>query len=69
MTLKGPELRFLAPAAVALCGAPMELTLDGKEVPMWTRLHIKRGQILSIGKLLTGGCRSYLAVFGGFPSM
>ncbi|KAL1955971.1 hypothetical protein VTO42DRAFT_7871 [Malbranchea cinnamomea] len=69
ITLKGPDLKFLAPAVVALCGAPMEFRLDGKDVPMWTRIYVKRGQILSIGKLLKGGCRSYLAVLGGFPSI
>ncbi|EED20897.1 urea amidolyase, putative [Talaromyces stipitatus ATCC 10500] len=70
ITLRGPELRFLAPAVVSVCGAPITLTLDGVDVPMWTRLYIKHGQVLSIGKLLeTGGCRAYLAVFGGFPAI
>jgi allophanate hydrolase subunit 2 len=56
--LKGPELRFSAPACVSLCGAPMEMTLDGADVPMWTRLYIKSGQTLSIGKLSESvGCR------------
>lgn len=69
VTLKGPDLRFLAPAVVSVCGAPMNMTLDGVDVPMWTRLYIKRGQILSIGKLIAGGCRAYLAVLGGFTSV
>lgn len=47
----------------------MQFTLDGKDVPMWTRIHVQRGQIMSIGKLLQGGCRSYLAILGGFPAM
>jgi urea carboxylase len=34
ITLSGPELRFITSAIVALCGAPMEATLDGKEFPM-----------------------------------
>jgi len=58
ITLKGPELRFLAPARISVCGAPIEMTLDGTDVPMWTRLYIKSGQTLSIGKLNgSGGCR------------
>lgn len=58
ITLKGPELRFLAPAVVSVCGAPMEITIDGAEVAMWTRLYIRSGQTLSIGKLNgSGGCR------------
>ncbi|KAJ5125043.1 uncharacterized protein N7515_008868 [Penicillium bovifimosum] len=69
-TLKGPELRFLAPACVSVCGAPMDMKLDGTDVPMWTRLYIKAGQTLSIEKLSgPGGCRAYLAVQGGFPAI
>lgn len=58
ITLKGPEIRFLAPAVISVCGAPMEISIDGTNVRMWTRLYIKSGQILSIGKLNgSGGCR------------
>ena len=58
ITLKGPELRFLAPAVVSICGAPMDVTLDGVRVPMWTTLQINRAQTLSIGKLSSqAGCR------------
>lgn len=68
-TLDGPELVFLGAAVVAICGASMEPTLDGKEVPMWARMSIKAGQKLKIGKTTAGGCRSYLAIFGGLPSV
>ncbi|OGE50922.1 hypothetical protein PENARI_c015G08798 [Penicillium arizonense] len=70
ITLKGPELRFLSHACISVCGAPMEMSLDGTDVPMWTRLYVKAGQTLSIGKLNgSGGCRAYLAVRGGFPAV
>ncbi|KAH8689659.1 putative urea amidolyase [Talaromyces proteolyticus] len=70
ITLKGPELLFSAPAVVSVCGAPIALSLDGVDVPMWTRLYIKRGQVLSIGNLLeSGGCRAYFAIAGGFPAI
>ncbi|KAK4890804.1 hypothetical protein LTR27_010505 [Elasticomyces elasticus] len=69
ITLSGPELRFVGPAVVALTGAPMDFTLDGSAIPMWTRKHIKAGQKLKIGKTTGGGCRSYLAVYGGFPKV
>nr|OQO29482.1 hypothetical protein B0A51_03010 [Rachicladosporium sp. CCFEE 5018] len=69
ITLSGPELRFLGPAVIALTGAPMETTLDGDVFPMWTRKHIKAGQNLKIGKSTGGGCRAYLAVYGGFPAV
>lgn len=69
LTLTGPELRFVGPAIVALCGAPMEATLDDNEFPMWTSVKIEAGQKLKIGKTTGGGCRSYLAIYGGFPSV
>ena len=69
ITLSGPDLRFLGPAIVALCGAPMEAKLDGEPFAMWTRKRINSGQRLTIGKTTGGGCRSYLAVYGGFPSV
>ncbi|KAL2408119.1 Urea amidolyase [Exophiala dermatitidis] len=69
ITLSGPDLRFLGPAIVALCGAPMGAKLDGKSVPMWTRIKINAGQRLTIGKTTGGGCRSYLAIYGGLPSI
>ena len=68
-TLDGPELVFLGAAVAAICGAPMEITLDGKEAPMWVRLPIKPGQKMKIGKTTGGGCRSYLAIYGGLPSV
>ncbi|KAL6702391.1 hypothetical protein ACN47E_002342 [Coniothyrium glycines] len=69
ITLSGPELRFVGPAIVALCGAPMEATLDNEDFPMWTSVKINAGQRLKIGKTTGGGCRSYLAVLGGFPAV
>ena len=69
ITLDGPTLLFLGAAVVAICGAPMDVKLDGKPVPMWSRLQIKPRQKLIIGKTTGGGCRSYLAVYGGFPSV
>ncbi|KAJ9293813.1 hypothetical protein DTO271G3_7440 [Paecilomyces variotii] len=69
ITLSGPDLRFLGPAVIALCGAPMEAKLDDAEFPMWTRVKVQAGQRLTIGKTTGGGCRSYLAVHGGFPSI
>jgi urea carboxylase len=69
LTLSGPELRFVCPAIVALCGAPMEATLDEKIMAMWTSVRIEAGQKLKIGKTTGGGCRSYLAIYGGLPSV
>ena len=69
ITLSGPELRFLSPAVISLCGAPVDVKLNGSPVPMWTRLKIAAGQRLAVGKTSTVGCRVYLAIFGGFPGI
>lgn len=69
ITLSGPDLRFLGPAVVAFCGAPMEAHLDDEPFPMWTRRRVEAGQRLKIGKTTGGGCRSYLAIYGGLPTI
>lgn len=66
ITLSGPELRFLGPALISLCGAPIDASLDNVPVRMWSRIKVEAGQRLKIGKTIGNGCRAYLAVFGGF---
>ncbi|GMG13366.1 unnamed protein product [Aspergillus oryzae] len=66
ITLSGPELHFLGPALISLCGAPVEASLDNVPVRMWSRIKVEAGQRLKIGKTIGNGCRAYLAVFGGF---
>ena len=68
-TLDGPELHFLAPAVIAICGAPMDVKLDESPISLWARIHVRAGQKLKIGKTTGGGCRSYLAIHGGLPSV
>ncbi|OJD29029.1 urea carboxylase [Diplodia corticola] len=72
ITLAGPDLRFLGPAVVALCGPPMDdVSLDGRPFPTWTRVRVRAGQRLRIGKIEAagGGCRAYLAIRGGLPGV
>ncbi|CAL5871789.1 uncharacterized protein PFLUO_LOCUS6042 [Penicillium psychrofluorescens] len=69
ITLSGPDLRFLGPAVVSLCGAEIDATLDGEPVTRWSRVTIAAGQRLTIGKVTGGGCRAYLAVYGGFSNV
>ncbi|KAL3492871.1 allophanate hydrolase subunit 2-domain-containing protein [Aspergillus germanicus] len=66
ITLSGPELRFLGPALISLCGAPIDATLDDVPFSMWSRVRVSAGQRLKVGKTTGNGCRAYLAVFGGF---
>lgn len=43
----------------------MDAHIDGEPFPMWTRVHIRAGQRLKIGKTTGAGCRAYLAIYGG----
>ena len=64
-TLVGPTLQFYRDGLIALTGAPAEAILDGVPVPWWAPVEIRAGQTLTIGRA-TEGCRSYLAICGGF---
>ena len=66
MTLMGPTLKFNRDATIALTGAVMEATLDGNAVPFWQSMHVRAGSVLQLRGIKDAGCRSYLAVHGGF---
>ncbi|MGB6102952.1 MAG: urea carboxylase [Pusillimonas sp.] len=62
--LNGPTLKFHSDVVIAITGASTPATLDGDECPMWSAFDVKAGQVLKLGKVLSG-CRSYLAVRNG----
>ena len=64
-TLLGPTLRFEHAAWIALTGAPIQAHVGAFELPAWTACHVPAGSVLQLGGM-TVGCRSYLAVRGGF---
>ncbi len=64
MTLLGPRLRFLAPATIALGGADLNATLDGRPAPRWESVFVRAGAVLACGAP-KDGIRAYLAVSGG----
>jgi len=66
ITLIGPKLKFNKDAVIAITGAPIEATLDGQSIALWQSHPIKAGSTLHLGKVVNAGCRSYLAVHGGF---
>ena len=66
MTVTGATLRFDADAVIALAGAAMEAVLDGRAVSFWEPLAVKRGTVLTLGKIRGAGQRAYLAVRGSF---
>jgi antagonist of KipI len=65
MTMSGPLLVLPAGLTFALTGADMKATLDGKPVPTYRPVYVRRKATLAFGFAQTG-CRAYLAVAGGF---
>ncbi|MFA6040092.1 MAG: urea carboxylase [Methylophilus sp.] len=65
VTLIGPTLKFNTDAIIAVTGPEMPLNLDGAPLAMWQSHYIKAGSVLKMGKL-DEGCRTYLAIQGGF---
>lgn len=63
-TLTGPTLRFSAATIVALAGAPVDATLDGRSVGMHAPIAVRAGQELVVGAA-TSGLRTYVAIRGG----
>ncbi len=66
VTLIGPTLKFNTDTLIAVTGPLMELNLNGAPLAMWKSHYIKAGSTLKMGKVLSQGCRTYLAVKGGF---
>lgn len=64
-TLLGPTLRFERAAWIALTGAPIAARVGELALPAWTACHVPAGSVLQLGGMALG-CRSYLAVRGGF---
>lgn len=66
LTLIGPKLRFNCDVVVAITGADISVSVDGVAISLWQSHVIKAGSVLALGNISSAGCRSYLAVHGGF---
>jgi urea carboxylase len=53
---------------IALGGAEMNATLDGEDLAYWGKIDVRAGQILTLGRVVGAGMRTYLAVRGGFDA-
>jgi antagonist of KipI len=67
ITMSGPELIFTTSANIALTGADMSPDINGNILPLYQSTAVSEGDILSFGRL-KAGCRTYLAVNGGFKA-
>lgn len=66
-TLRGPTLRFTHAATVALSGADVDATVDGRPIAMHAPHRMRPGQVLRVGHA-TRGLRTYVAVRGGIDA-
>jgi urea carboxylase len=66
ITVQGPSLRFYTAAIIALTGANMPATLNGKPIVYHRALKVKAGQTLRLGAIEGPGLRAYLAIRHGF---
>ncbi len=64
MTGLGMTVRALQDTVVALTGGRFEAALNGNPLPPWETIALRPGDLLSVGKALTGW-RGYLCVAGG----
>ena len=60
----GPTLRFRCDTVIAVTGADMRPTVDGKAVPLWESIAVRAGQELALA-FAKIGARAYIAISGG----
>jgi 5-oxoprolinase (ATP-hydrolysing) subunit C len=65
VTLAGPTIEALHPAACVVFGAPFLSTINGYPVAPGTTFTLEPGDVLRVGGTITGA-RGYLCVAGGF---
>jgi urea carboxylase len=65
ITISGPAIKFNTDVAFCLAGAPIKADLDSVDIPFWTIVQARAGQILRIGQITGGGARAYFLVQGG----
>lgn len=64
ITVMGPSLEITKEMDIALTGAKMGMTLNGRALEQWKSIRVRKGDFLTISQFQSG-CRAYLAVSGG----
>ncbi|MEO6985383.1 MAG: biotin-dependent carboxyltransferase family protein [Paralcaligenes sp.] len=64
ITLTGPQLRFNAPCCIAISGADLSPSLNGRALPANRPIIARAGDLLKFGQRKSGA-RAYLAFHGG----
>ncbi|MBT2685105.1 biotin-dependent carboxyltransferase family protein [Bacillus sp. ISL-37] len=63
-TMMGPSLVALKDVSIAICGGNLQPMVNKKVVSMWKSFVLRKGDILSFGKV-EGGARAYIGFAGG----
>jgi antagonist of KipI len=63
-TVVGPRFRVESPCAVAITGAEMPVTVNGRPAPAWATLPLAAGDVVKLGPA-RAGVRAYVAFSGG----
>lgn len=66
IALLGPAIEFEGRGLIALAGADLGARLNGRDVPRWSVLLVRDGDVLDFGGFRQRGCYAYLAAAGGF---
>lgn len=60
------RMRATTDLLIAVTGAPLRLTVGGRECPQWEPVAVRSGETIAIRGIHTG-LRAYIAVHGSFP--
>jgi antagonist of KipI len=63
-TVLGPRFEAESACAIAVTGAEMPVTVNGREAPAWTTLPLRAGDVVKLGPA-RAGLRAYVAFAGG----
>ena len=64
------RMRATTDLLIAVTGAPLDLTVGGRESPQWEPVSVRAGEVVAVRGIRTG-LRAYIAVHGSFtvPSL
>jgi antagonist of KipI len=65
ITMIGPSLELEKGTLISITGGNISPTINGKKIPMGRPVYLKEDCVLNFGACIAG-CRSYLAIAGGF---
>lgn len=63
INMAGPEIEFIDSCQIAITGANISPTINGKNIEMYQTQTIDKGSVLKFGKLVIA-CRAYIAICG-----